>query len=202
MSHNPAWIPLCWTLPKCYVYSKVSQVGTGSSVTSSINWKNIDRTVPFPKPPRITGLCIPLYLPSLAEMFVRGRYQVLLSARMNRTCWAVCYPLVLERLQRVLHPLVTSMASKGQANRKRNLTEAQVKNSVSAVETKVRAIQAAPGGLCSQPPGRITTQNTWKMGNWASDAEHILHRRVEGVSVLCDTALPTSRLWSSHTSYC
>lgn len=91
MSHNPAWIPLCWTLPKRYVYSKVSQVGTGSSVTSSINWKNVDLPAPFPSPPRITGLCIPLYLPSLADMFVGGRYQVPLSARMNHTCWAVCY---------------------------------------------------------------------------------------------------------------
>lgn len=69
MSHSPAWIPLYWTLTKCYVYSKVSQVGTGSGITSSINLKNRDLIVQFPKPPRNTGLYIHLYLPDLAKTF-------------------------------------------------------------------------------------------------------------------------------------
>lgn len=101
----------------------------------------------------------------------------------------MCYTLVLERPQLVLHPLVTSTASEGQANRKRNLAGAQVKNRVSAVETKVHAIQPVPG--------RITTRNTWKTGNWASDEERILHTRVEGLSIPRGTALCAPQSWSS-----
>ena len=95
MSHNPAWIPLYWTLTKCY--SKVSQVRTGSSITSVIKLKNMDLTVQFPKPPRNTGLDIHLYLPNLAKMFVakiRQLWDTIKSSSLierNPTCSAVCY---------------------------------------------------------------------------------------------------------------
>lgn len=98
MSRNPAWIPLYWTLTKCYVYSKVSQVGTGSSITSSFNLKNMDLTVQFPKPPRNTGFYIPLYLPNLAKMFVAknqeamGYYKVQLSNRKESHLFSCMLP--------------------------------------------------------------------------------------------------------------
>lgn len=173
MSHNPAWIPLHWTLTKSCVHSELSQARAGSCFSTSER-----RT-------RFSSLCHPailasvsiLIFPILAQLFVAN------TRKLRDAAQCFCQEGIPAQLPMGtflvlrLQQWLPSADSEGQQNLKGSLREGQVRNTGSA-PTDTAGIW------------RVPQSGTWRnslfqhLEKRASKEEHVIHVLME-VSSLC-----------------